>query len=49
MIPAAKGALEAREIPRQRGKATRKTTSPAGISFARFEGLKSGIVDIKCF
>jgi hypothetical protein len=41
MIPAAKGALEAKEIPRQRGSATRKTTNPAGISLARLEGLKS--------
>jgi hypothetical protein len=40
MIPAARGAFEAREIPRQRGKATRKTTNPAGRSLARFEGLK---------
>jgi hypothetical protein len=47
MIPAARGALEAREMPRHRGSATRKTTSPAGRSFARFEGLKSDNVDIK--
>jgi hypothetical protein len=49
MIPAASGALEAKEMPRQRGSATRKTTNPAGISFARFEGLKSDSVVIKCF
>jgi hypothetical protein len=47
MIPAAKGALEAKEIPRQRGSATRKTTNPAGKSLARLEGFKSDNVDIK--
>jgi hypothetical protein len=47
MIPAASGALEAREMPRQRGSATRKTTNPAGKSLARFDGLKSDNVDIK--
>jgi hypothetical protein len=47
MIPAASGALEANEMPRQRGSATRKTTKPAGKSLARFDGLKSDNVDIK--
>jgi hypothetical protein len=47
MIPAESGAFEAREIPKQRGKATRNTTSPAGMSLARFDGLKSANVDIK--
>jgi hypothetical protein len=47
MIPAESGALEAKEIPRQRGSATRKTTNPAGKSLARLEGLKSDNVDIK--
>jgi hypothetical protein len=47
MIPAASGALEAKEIPRQRGSATRKTTNPAGKSLARIDGLKSDNVDIK--
>jgi hypothetical protein len=47
MIPAESGAFEAREIPKQRGKATRNTTSPAGMSLARFDGLKSDNVDIK--
>jgi hypothetical protein len=47
MIPAARGALEAKEIPRQRGNATRKTTNPAGKSLARFEGLKRENVIIK--
>jgi hypothetical protein len=47
MIPAARGALEAKEIPRQRGSATRKTTNPAGKSLARFAGLKRESVDIK--
>jgi hypothetical protein len=47
MIPAARGAFEAKEIPRQRGTATRKTTNPAGKSLARFEGLKSDNLDIK--
>jgi hypothetical protein len=47
MMPAAKGALEAKEIPRQRGSATRKTTNPAGKSLARLEGFRRESVDIK--
>jgi hypothetical protein len=49
MIPAASGALEANEMPRQRGSATRKTTNPAGKSLARLEGLKSDNVFMKFF
>jgi hypothetical protein len=47
MIPAASGALEAKEIPRQRGSATRKTTNPAGKSLARLEGFSREGSDIK--
>jgi hypothetical protein len=47
MMPAARGAFEARDIPRQRGKATRKTTNPAGKSLARLEGFNRKSDDIK--
>jgi hypothetical protein len=47
MMPAARGAFEAKEIPRQRGRATRKTTNPAGKSLARLEGFSRENVDIK--
>ena len=40
MMPLKKGAPDAREIPRQSGKATRKTTIPAGISFFKEEKIE---------
>jgi hypothetical protein len=40
MIPENKGAPEARAIPKHNGKATKKTTKPAGKSSFKYLKLK---------
>jgi hypothetical protein len=44
MIPENNGAPDASAMPRHRGRATRKTTTPEGKSFFRYLNVKPGII-----
>lgn len=44
--PLKKGAPDAKEIPKQRGNATKKTTNPDGKSFFKYLNIDSFVLDI---